>query len=194
MAINIKVYKNKKQPDSLRIKVGAQEKPKMREILNLKARRNLRGDVMIFDHDDIDIVLTKDKRIITFAKDMFGEAIYETQSRLFKFLFDRGIIEYKSVQGGHFYASVEAKILESKDYKPIPHALYSIAKFIEKERPQIEFERSFEREQEQRLAEPLPDETTEFDPAKYHDDKKGSIQPGHQPYGISASTIYRVEE
>ncbi len=68
MAINIKVYKNKKQPDSLRIKVGAQEKPKMREILNLKARRNLRGDVMIFDHDDIDIVLTKDLTLVQSAQ------------------------------------------------------------------------------------------------------------------------------
>lgn len=194
MAINIKVYKNKKQPDALKIKVGSPQKPKMMEILNLKARRNLRGDVMIFDHNDIDIVLTKDKKIITFAKDMFGEAIYETQNRLFRFLFEKGIIEYKSVQGGNFYASVEATLLESKDYKPVPHALYTIAKFIEKEKPSIEFERQFEREQEQRLSAPLPGEYTEFDPSKYHDDKKGSIMPGHMPYGISASTTYRVEE
>jgi len=193
MAINIKVYRNKKQPSSLRIKVGTPEK-KMVEVLNLKARRNLRGDVMIFDHNDIDIVLTKDRKIITFAKDMFGEAIYGTQNRLFKFLFERGIIEYSSVQGGNFYASVEADLLESKDYKSVPHALYTIAKFIEHEKPQIEFEVNFEKEQERRLAEPLPGEYTEFDPTKYHDKKKGSIMPGHMPFGISASTMYRAEE
>ena len=193
MAINIKVFKNKQSPDQIRIKVGAPEKPKVYEVLDLKARRNLRGDVMIFDHNDIDIVLTKDKKIVTFAKDMFGEAVYDTQNRLFKFLFERGIIDMNTVQGGDFYASVEATILESKDYKPIPHALLSVAKFIEQERPQIAFEERFEIEQEKRLSEPLPDETTDFDPDKYHDDKKGSIQPGHMPFGISATTTYRSE-
>jgi hypothetical protein len=193
MTINIKVFKNKKQPDALRIKVDTSRGSKMVEVLDLQARRNLKGDVMIFDHNDIDIVVTKDSRIIAFAKDMFGEAIYETQNRLFKYLFEKGIIEYKSLQGGAFYASVEATILESKDYKPIPHALYVIAKFMKKERPQIDFEVNFEKEQENRLSEPLPGEYTEFDPAKYHDDKKGSIQPGHMPFGISAATTYRSE-
>ena len=193
MAINIKIFKNKKQSDSLRIKVNSATRPKMVEVIDLKARRNLRGDVMIFDHNDIDIVLTKDSKIITFAKDMFGEAIYETQNRFFKYLFEKGIIEYSTVRGGDFYASVEAQILESKDYKPIPHTLYVIGKFMEKERPQIEFEKNFEIEQEKRLSEPLPGEYTEFNPEKYHDDKKGSIQPGHMPFGISASTTYRSE-
>ena len=192
MAINIKVFKNKKRSDALRIKVSSPERPKVVETLDLKARRNLRGDVMIFDHNDIDIVITKDKRIITFAKEMFGEAIYETQNRLFKFLFERGIIDLKTVQGGDFYASVEADLLESTDYKPVPHALLTIAKFLDNERPQIDFEVAFEKEQDQRLAAPLPDESTDFDPQKYHREKKGSIQPGHMPFGISATTTYRA--
>ncbi len=191
MAINIRVFKNKKQTDSLRIKVSSPSQPNIAETLELKARRNLRGDVLIFDHNDIDIVLTKDKKIITFAKEMFGEAIYETQNRLFKFLFERGIIDLKTVQGGDFYASVEAEILESKDYKPIPHALLTIAKFLDIEKPQIDFEIAFEKEQERRLAAPLPDESTDFDPQKYHREKKGSIQPGHMPFGITATTTYR---
>ena len=192
MSINIKVFKNKQQPDSLRIKVGDQKKPKVYEVLDLKARRNLRGDVIIFDHNDIDIVLTKDSKIVTFAKEMFGEAVYDTQNRLFKFLFERGIIDLKTVQGGDFYASVEATILESKEYKPIPHALLSIAKFLKEEQPHIDFERRFEDEQEKSLSDPLPDETTDFDPDKYHEKKKGSIEPGHMPFGIQPSTAYRA--
>ena len=54
------------------IKIGPEANAK-KVRLEIDASQALNGDVMIFDHDDIDIVLTKDKRIITFAKDMFGD-------------------------------------------------------------------------------------------------------------------------
>ena len=42
--------------------------------LELKARKTLDGNIMIFDHQEIDIVLMPQKnKIVTFAKDDFSE-------------------------------------------------------------------------------------------------------------------------
>ena len=61
---------------------------------------------------------------------------------------------------------------------------------MEQEKPYFEFEKSFDEEFEKRLADPGPEESTDFDPEKYHDAEKGSIRPGIRPFGIA--NIYRL--
>ena len=55
--------------------------------IELKARKSLDGNIMIFDHQEIDIVIMPDKnKVVSFAKNDYSEAIYEVQNRLFDFL------------------------------------------------------------------------------------------------------------
>ena len=192
MAITIKVNKPEKQPEQIKIKVGEQKKDKPTQLsVVLQARRALDGNVMIFDHKDIDIVVMPGKKkIISFAKEVYGDAVYEAQDRLFKFLARKGVVGHETIQGGNIYSSMEAKILESKDYNPVQIALFSIGKFMEQEKPYFEFEKSFDEEFEKRLADPGPEDSTDFDPEKYHDAEKGSIRPGIRPFGIA--NIYRL--
>ena len=192
MAITIKVNKPEKQPEQIKIKVGEQKKDKPTQLsVVLQARRTLDGNGMIFDHKDIDIVVMPGKKkIISFAKEVYGDAVYEAQDRLFKFLARKGVVGHETIQGGNIYSSMEAKILESKDYNPVQIALFSIGKFMEQEKPYFEFEKSFDEEFEKRLADPGPEDSTDFDPEKYHDAEKGSIRPGIRPFGIA--NIYRL--
>ena len=189
MAITIKVGKQQEQD-----KLPEQEQPKKTTTtIKLNARRTLDGNVIIFDHRDIDIVLMPEKRkIVAFAKQVFGDEVYNAQDRLFAFLRKKGVIEFDSIQGGNIYSSMEAKIAESKDYNSTQIALFTISKFIEKERPYFEFEKAFDAEEERRLAEPGPEDSTEYDPERYHSTDKGSIRPGIRPFGIA--NIYRLEE
>ena len=151
--------------------------------MSLKARKTLDNSVMILDHNDIDIVYVPEKsKIVTFAKENFGDHVYEAQYRFFKFMRRKGIIQYDSVKGGNIYSSMEADVLESKDYNSTQMTLLAIGKFIENERPYIEYEKAFEREEERRLSEPSPEESTELDTDKYHSVDKGSIKPGISPY------------
>ena len=164
---------------------------KIQETISLNARKTLDGNIMIFDHEDVDIVLMPtESKIISFAKDMFSDKVYEAQDRLFKFLIKKGVIDYGSVQGGNIHSSMEAAILESKDYNSIQVTLFSIGKFIEEEKPYFEFEKAYDEDFEKRLSAPSPEESTEFDPEKYHDAEKGSIRPGIRPFGIA--NIYRL--
>tara|TARA_R110000824_G_scaffold5670_9_gene26108 strand:+ start:41588 stop:42166 length:579 start_codon:yes stop_codon:yes gene_type:complete len=192
MAITIKVNQPDKQPDQIKIKVGEQKKDKPTQLsVVLQARRTLDGNVMIFDHKDIDIVvMPAQKKVVTFAKEIYGDHVYEAQERLFKFLTTKGVVGPDSIQGGNIYSSIEAKILESEDYNSVQITLFSIGKFIEEEKPYFEFEKAYDEEFEKRLADPGPEDSTDFDPEKYHDPDKGAIRPGIRPFGIA--NIYRL--
>lgn len=176
------------------IKIKIKESP-TEETIKLNVKRSLSGDIMIYDHDDIDIVVLPSKnKILTFAKQYYGDHVYEAQNRFFTFLRKRGVISYDSIQGGTIFSSMEAKIQESKEYNSVQHTLLAVSRFIDKERPLMEFEKHFEKHEEDRLNQPAPGEYTEWNPEEHHSDKKGSIQPGHFPYGLQSAAIYRLEE
>ena len=100
MAIKVKISKQEaeevkkikvkiEQPD-LRVKLE-HENPKI--TFELNARKSLNGDIMIFDHTDIDIViLSEKKKIVAFAKDIMSDVVYGAENRLFEFLKKKGIV------------------------------------------------------------------------------------------------------
>ena len=190
MAIDIKVTDSGRSSGEIKIKVGDPRPKKPQISMELKARKTLDGNVMIFDHKEIDIVLMpQKKKILAFAKERMSDEVYEAQDRLFYFLRKRGVIELGSIQGGNVYSSMEAKIAESKDYNALQVALFSVGKFIEEERPYFDYETAFEHAEEMRLTEPGPEDSTDFDPER-HSASKGSLRPGVKPYGLAA--VYRI--
>ena len=63
MAIKISV--SQPEHEKIRVTVHEQESPRTTQVsLDLKARRTLDGNILIFDHKDIDIVLMPSKRKI----------------------------------------------------------------------------------------------------------------------------------
>lgn len=193
MAIDIKVQAQNKLPDRIDIKVGPQPDPPapIQAQMELNARKSVDGNVLIFDHKEIDIVVMPSKsKIVAFPKDMLSESIYEVQDRLFSFLSRKGVIDMTSIQGGSVFMSMEAMMPQSDNYNVQELALFSIAKFIEEEKPVYKFDQEWEDKEEKRLSEPPPGEYTEFDPEQYHSVRKGSVRPDVK-YGISS--IYRLE-
>ena len=101
--------------------------------LELDIRKSLSGDLMIFDHGDIDIVLSgKDKKITAFPKQTMTDFTYGAQNRLFAHLARKGIVIPESIQGGSYYGAMEAQLQEAADGKlnAAKFALVSIEKFI----------------------------------------------------------------
>ena len=48
---------------------------------SLNMRKALNGDLMIFDHKDIDIiVMSEKKKVVAFAKDLMSEVVYGAES------------------------------------------------------------------------------------------------------------------
>tara|TARA_Y100000034_G_C6712381_1_gene314749 strand:- start:34 stop:585 length:552 start_codon:yes stop_codon:yes gene_type:complete len=168
-----------------------EEKP-VQTTIELDARKTLDGNIMIFDHQDIDIVVMPAKnKIVALPKDLMNKYVYETQDRLFYFLRKKGIIRPESVHGGNIYGSMEAKIAESinEDINHIQAAVFSIGKFIFEEKPYFVFDEYHDEEVED-LVDPADEDSTELGEVP-HEKRKGSMVPGwiRGPYGMS--TFYK---
>ena len=87
------------------IKVGKKSNQK-KVRLEMDLRRSMNGDLMIFDHGDIDIVLSPNKnKVVAFPKDTMTDLVYGAQNRLFACLRKKGIVIPETIQAGAFYGS-----------------------------------------------------------------------------------------
>tara|TARA_Y100001938_G_scaffold143741_1_gene217053 strand:- start:700 stop:1275 length:576 start_codon:yes stop_codon:yes gene_type:complete len=175
MAINIKIGDQATQEDdSVKIKI---KDPTLKERYNFKLelRRALNGDLLIFDHADIDIVVLKEKKkIVAFAKDIMSEIVYGAENRLFEYLRKKGIIAYDSIQGGNVYGSLEGALLESKEVDSVKAALYQISEWITTERPYFESAQAHDDMMDDALLDPDADNSTELGEVP-QEEEKGSI-------------------
>ena len=173
MSVKINVTKPDGSESSFDSSVGVDVKPTVgikivntssnKFMFELNASETLNGDIMIFDHKDIDIVLMQEKKkIIAFAKDILTDNVYGAESRLFEFLRKKGIISHDSIQGGNVYGSMEARILESKKYDSLKSSLLNIAEWMKTEKPMMDFMDSFEDMMDNTLLHPDAKDSTEL--------------------------------
>ena len=178
---------------TVKIKIADLPSPPQATI-ELNARKTLDGNIMIFDHEDIDIVLMiKENKIISFAKDTLTDKVYNSQNRFCNFLRKKGIIDFSSVQGGNVYGSIEATLLESSDenVNPVDVFLYSVDKFIAEEKPYFYSEMSREQDEIDLLTDPDEENSTELGEVP-QEEQKGSLVPGwiRGPYGMTSFYRY----
>lgn len=183
MAIKIKIGKSKPEP-----------KP-IERTFELKIRKSLDGNLMIFDHADIDIVIMPTQnKILTMPKETMTDAAYGAQNRLFAHLKRKGVIDFASVQGGNVYGSLEAIMSESTEgLNPVKMVLLNVDGFIAEERPYFDFVRSYTDQTQDMFTDPDDFNSTELGDVPHHD-TKGSIRPGYvrDPYGLSQ--LYKIQK
>lgn len=166
--------------------------------LELKARKSLDGNIMIFDHEEMDIVIMPTKsKIVTFAKNDYSETVYEAQNRLFEFLKRSGVIDYESIKGGSVYGSLEGLIPTSKneEINPIDYTIYGIYKFLKEEKPYYDYIDDYEQMLDDYYTHPTDQDSTELGEVPQASEK-GSIKPGYtyQPYWMSYMLEHQKKE
>ena len=170
---------------------------------SLDIRQTLGGDYVIYDHPDIDIVIMpKLKKVVAFPKDKISDLTYDTESRLFDFMTKKGVIARDSIQGGNVYASLQGLFEtpptpkpsgEGEEKKPLDAlqpVLFTIAKFIETEKPRYEYLNKLEDEDEEYYTEPTEDNSTELGKVP-HAREKGTIRPGIYYQSYMHNRYYR---
>ncbi len=167
----MKITIDNKKP--VRIKI---DKPDA--VVELKARKTMAGDVMIFDHPDIDILVSPSKnKIFALSKDRYGDHVYATQSRMFEYLSKHGVVDPSKIHGGNVFGSLEGTILipedKQKDVSSFDVAVYSIAKFLHKEAPAVKAYRDYENNFDKALTKPDDDDTTRLGKVP-HEPRKGT--------------------
>jgi len=167
----------------IKIKIMAEEPDPVQ--VDLLARRALNGDIMIFDHDLVDIVVSpKNNKVVTFPKNLMEREVYPVQDRFYKFLRKKGIIDPGSVQSGNVHSSMEAKIYESvlEGVDAIQSAIFATSLFLEEERPDIMARKHLHHDMTTHLLDPDEEDSTELGEVP-HADKKGSLDSTHRAYG-----------
>ena len=167
---------------SVSIKIGSPPAPAKQDpvaTVNLNIRKTLDGDIMIFDHADIDIIVMKEKqKVVAFPKDIMSEVVYGAQDRLFKFLTQKGLVRMDSIVGGSVYGSIEASLLPSQEWNNILLAIINLEKWIDSERPYFEFVEKFEEMETDYFTEPDEEDSTELGEVP-QEVEKGTIRPGY---------------
>ena len=167
--INVKINKSLNQ---ITVKIN---EPIFMEF-KLEARQTLNGDIMIFDHKHIDIVvLVEKKKVVTFAKDLMSEAVYGAESRLLEFLRKRGIVAYDSIQGGNVYGSLEGSLLTSEKFDHLMLTLLNISEWMAEEKPYFDAIEQYDDLMDDYLTAPDEGESTELGEVP-HEKEKGSIR------------------
>jgi hypothetical protein len=183
--INVKLVDQDPQPDQAlddqEIQQAEQlKKPKQLFKINLKVRRTLDANLIVSDHPDIDIVIMPEKmKIIAFARENFDDNIYQTQDRLMKYLFKKGVVSLDTICGSNVYGSLEAKLLKPAQEMPIDNLmLMLISKWIDQEKPSFIYQKAVDDVYSDRMTDPDDKESTELGeiPASK---EKGSV-PIHQ--------------
>tara|TARA_R100000005_G_scaffold51671_1_gene25051 strand:- start:96 stop:677 length:582 start_codon:yes stop_codon:yes gene_type:complete len=177
MAISIKINKPEEQQqtqEQIKIVIPDDSKKELLEF-DLNMRRALNGDLMIFDHKDIDIVImVENKKIVAFAKDLMSEIVYGAENRLFKHLKKAGIVQFDSIKGGNVYGSLEANILNSIELDPIKASIYEISRWMDEEKPYMSSVEAHDEMMDDELLEPEGDNVTDLGDVP-HEEEKGSI-------------------
>lgn len=157
--------------------------------IKINARKTLDGNIMIYDHPDIYIVIIPSKnKVLTMVKDEFGDHVYEAQNALMKYLTKKGVILPDTIHSGNIYSSLEAKYPESaRGINADKMVLFMIAKWLEEEKPYLAWEEAFEDAQDDALLNPDAEHSTELGEVP-HKEKKGSVNAyttmGRYMYGI----------
>ena len=174
----------------LTIKVGPEAHKKT---LSINARRSLDGNIMIYDHPEVDIVINPIlRKIIIFPKDKMSDDIYDVQDRTFEALINKGIIMPDSVQGGNIYGALEATYPFSEKINTLNVVLMALDKFIEKDRSYYIYNDVFEK-MEKDMIDPSEMDSTELGEVP-HEEQQGGLKPGYiYPYGSYGSVgLYRI--
>jgi len=181
--------------EPIQIKIGvAARKPVPSVTLELNIRKSLSGDLMIFDHADIDIVMSsKNNKITAFPKETMNDLVYGAQNRLFSYLRQKGIVIAETIQGASYYGAIEGAMETPYDDRinAAKLALINISKFIEEERPYFENIEAVVSATDSEFVDPDKEVSTELGEVPQQA-QQGSIRPGFVRDQYSFSYMYTI--
>lgn len=149
---------------------------------------------MIFDHGDIDIVLSPgSNKVLAFPKETMNDLVYGAQNRLFTHLHRRGVVIPESIQAASFSGAFEAQLLTpfKESISAAKMALVNISQFINEERPYFESTEAIISMTDDELIHPDNADSTKLGEVP-QSTEKGSIRPGYVRDSYALNYLYTI--
>ena len=167
------------------IRGAKDQEPVTKQISFQEARKSVNGDFMIFDHDLIDIVVSREKlRVSTFPKKVISEETYHIQEKLLDLLARSGVVDRGSIKSGAVHSSLEGNILKSVDEEisSFQLTLLEVFNFLQEEEPNIQSRELYKDRLHDFFLDPSEEDSTELGEVPQKE-KKGSLDHMVRPYG-----------
>jgi len=152
--------------------------------VRLRAHKSLSGDIIIQEHDMMDIVISPAKnKIMMVPHQGVGEEVYHKQKEFYAEMSSRGLID-GPMEAGFVYGVYEAKLGESEEVSPVQVALLELEKYFNKYHVEGEFGNDIEENAEDRFINPGDEESTELGEIENEEDvREKQRATGNMVYG-----------
>jgi len=164
---------------------GKKDEREVLKTVSFEGRQSVNGDLLVYDHDLIDIVVSKEKSKITlFPKSETSEEVYNTQDRLLTKMAKAGVLDRTSIRSGSVFSSLEGTLHESAidGVSSFQIALSELYDFIQDEIPEIQSRKIYKTQLQDFFLDPAEEDSTELGEVP-HADKKGALDHQVRPYG-----------
>lgn len=165
---------------TIKIKIGNPQKEEPKEpqaSISLNISKTLDNNLLIVDHDQLDIVINPSTRhIIVLPKPHVEEDVYSYQKDLMDTLFRGGVLMEPRPEGGRRYGVVEAEYPSSDEVDSLQVVLYEVEKFIKKSAAIDSEWRSYDKNIEDRFTDPTAEDSTKYGEIPPYQDTPGANQ------------------
>ena len=163
------------------IKLGdAAKKPQA--TVELQVSTTLDGNLLIKDHQKLDIVVVPGEgKVLAIPKSGAPDNIYDYQRELMDSLFQGGVVNYESIQGGSVFGVLEGYYeTKAEGVDAVQVALLEIEKYIKKSLAEDAAAEEYDENIEDRFTNPTPEDSTAWGAIKPEQDDPNRLQdPGY---------------
>lgn len=147
---------------TIKIKINTPEPPSPPQAqVRLEIRRSVDGNLLINDHQYIDIIIIPEERkIITMPKPYVEKDTYDYQRSLMYSLFKGGLLGAEAPQGGARFGVMEAAYPTSDKVNSLQALLLQVEKYIVESSADDLQAREYDENIEDNFTDPPSDETT----------------------------------
>tara|TARA_R100000808_G_scaffold23253_1_gene51410 strand:- start:8732 stop:9271 length:540 start_codon:yes stop_codon:yes gene_type:complete len=167
--------------------------PAVQAQIPLKISKTLDGNLIIDDHECMDIVVNPmEGRIITLPKPYAEKDVYEYQRDLMYYLFKGGVTDAAVPTGGAAFGMVEASYptKSSIHINSLQSVLYLISEYIATTAHDEDLAKEYDKNIEDRFVDPPDSETTALGQVQPYEDNPEAYQTGDPTYSFAGYGYY----
>lgn len=158
--------------------------------VQLKIRKSLDDDIIIYDHELLDIVITPAKnKVATIPKRNVAFDSYPAQNRFFSILEKTGVILRGSIRSGPVHNSLLAYYPATEKIQPLQVIILLAKRFVDEEKQYYAISSEYTDDVEEMLLEPDDEDSTELGEIEQEIDQTGmrGFYSSHYYYNLRES-------
>jgi hypothetical protein len=173
---------------TIKIKLNVPKQKPVQAQIELKITKTLDGNLIIDDHEYMDIVVNPTEgKIISLPKPYAEKDVYDYQRELMYHLFKGGVTEAVNPKGGIAFGMMETPYIVDSTIgvNSLQAVLLLISEYVKKSASDDEFAKEYDKHVEDRFVDPSETETTEPGSIPPHEDNPEAYQIGDPTYSFA---------